>query len=198
VKTRTYLGLSGQLLYSTVRRTDGAYTLDPSINNKVFPSSILENLDYRERSVTFSVDQLLGDEWALGGRYRLTEGKLDDDFPEVTATTTVTAPFVASQRLEALLHQIELHTIYQHPSGLFGQVQAIWSLQHSSGYSPALADEDFWQFNVYAGYRFARRRVEVVLGVLNLTDRNYQLNPLTLYNELPRERTFLARLRFAF
>jgi hypothetical protein len=58
--------------------------------------------------------------------------------------------------------------------------------------------DDFWQFNVLAGYRLAQRRIEVTVGLLNLTDQNYQLNPLTLYNDLPRERTFMARLRLNF
>ena len=36
------------------------------------------------------------------------------------------------------------------------------------------------------------------IGVLNLTDQDYRLNPLTLYNELPRGRTFAAGLQFRF
>jgi hypothetical protein len=36
------------------------------------------------------------------------------------------------------------------------------------------------------------------VGVLNITDQDYRLNPLTLYNELPRERTFVASLKFFF
>jgi hypothetical protein len=40
--------------------------------------------------------------------------------------------------------------------------------------------------------------VEARVGVLNLADQNYRLNPLTLYNELPRERTFVASLKWYF
>jgi hypothetical protein len=36
------------------------------------------------------------------------------------------------------------------------------------------------------------------LGVLNLTDQDYHLNPLNLYNELPRSRTLELRLQFNF
>ena len=57
---------------------------------------------------------------------------------------------------------------------------------------------NFWQFNAYAGYRFLRRHAEVRIGVLNMTDRDYRLNPLTLYNELPRERMFYASFKFYF
>ena len=54
------------------------------------------------------------------------------------------------------------------------------------------------QFNVFAGYRFPRRSATITLGLLNLTDQNYRLNPLNLYNELPRERTLLARFQINF
>ena len=37
-----------------------------------------------------------------------------------------------------------------------------------------------------------------ILGILNLTDRDYRLNPLNLTTELPRTRTFYASLRFSF
>jgi len=37
-----------------------------------------------------------------------------------------------------------------------------------------------------------------MIGGLNLTDKDYRLNPLTLYDELPRDRTFVARLQFSF
>jgi len=52
--------------------------------------------------------------------------------------------------------------------------------------------------NLYLGYRFARRRVEILFGVLNLADQDYRLNPLTVYAELPRERVFMGRLNFTF
>jgi hypothetical protein len=34
--------------------------------------------------------------------------------------------------------------------------------------------------------------------LLNLTDRDYHLNPLNLYSELPRERTLAASFKFNF
>ena len=53
-------------------------------------------------------------------------------------------------------------------------------------------------FNLYAGYRFYRNQCEVAVGVLNLTDTDYQLEPLNYYLDMPRERTFFARLKFSF
>ena len=61
-----------------------------------------------------------------------------------------------------------------------------------------LPGEDFWQFNVWAGYRFARRRAEVRIGLLNITDQEYQLNPLNLHAVLPHDRTLAVNVRFSF
>lgn len=60
------------------------------------------------------------------------------------------------------------------------------------------AGDDFWQFNLYAGYRFYRNQCELSCGLLNLTGQDYQLDPLNPYNELPRDRTLLVRAKFSF
>ena len=93
---------------------------------------------------------------------------------------------------------VDLTALYNHPSGFFGQAQATWYHQNNLGDSSPLPDEDFWQLNVFAGYRFAQRHAEVRIGVLNLTDQDYRLNPLNLLPDLPRERTLLLSLRFYF
>jgi hypothetical protein len=97
----------------------------------------------------------------------------------------------------SLLNQLELHANFNHSSGFFSEFQAVWYAQSNSGYSPDLPGDDFWQFNLFAGYRSPQRRVEVTVGLLNLTGRDYKLNPLTVYNELSRERTFVVRLNLS-
>ncbi len=74
----------------------------------------------------------------------------------------------------------------------------VWSAQSNSGYTPDMPGDDFVQFNAYAGYRLPRRLAEMQVGVLDIGDRDYQLNPLNLYSELPRERTFVAEFKFNF
>jgi hypothetical protein len=105
---------------------------------------------------------------------------------------------VARQNLRGTLHQLHLSAIYNHRSGFFGQLQSIWNSQDNRGYTPELRGDDFWQMNVFAGYRFPRRRAELRLGLLNIADQDYRLNPLNLTGELPRDRTFTASFRFAF
>jgi hypothetical protein len=51
---------------------------------------------------------------------------------------------------------------------------------------------------VRLGFRFDRNQREISAGVLNLTDRDYQLSPLSYLTDLPRERTFFVRARFNF
>ena len=77
-------------------------------------------------------------------------------------------------------------------------IVSIWSQQSNEGYSPDLTGDDFWQHNIFLGYRFLQRRAEARVGILNIADQEYQLNPLTLYNELPRERTLTLSLKLFF
>ena len=52
--------------------------------------------------------------------------------------------------------------------------------------------------NATAGWRFRRNTCELSAGVLNITGADYQLEPLTSYNELPRDRTFFVRCKLTF
>ena len=54
------------------------------------------------------------------------------------------------------------------------------------------------QITAFVGYRSPRRKAELSLGLLNITDQNYNLNPLNLYDELPRSRTLALSLRLNF
>jgi len=88
--------------------------------------------------------------------------------------------------------------LFNHPSGFFARADAVWYHQHNTGYNPELPESDFVQENVFIGWRFLQRRLEVMLGILDLGNHDYHLNPLNVYAELPRERTFIARLNFIF
>jgi outer membrane receptor protein involved in Fe transport len=196
--TRTYVGVSGEILKSDVNRTLGIFEYTGATDFAV-PSGTRERLDYEDQTLLVSVNQLIGDRWSIGARYRLSKAQLASDFVEIPNGAFITDPlFRSRQDLEAVLHQLRFDAIYNTPVGFFAQLEALWNLQSNHGYAPDIPGDDFWQFNVFAGYRFPGRKVEVRVGLLNLTDRDYRLNPLTLYNELPRERTFVARLQFSF
>jgi len=197
--TSTYLGLSGQLLNSVVDRADGTFSVTPATTFAV-PSLLHERLDYSEQSLQFTANQLLGKEWSLGATYRLSRAVLNDDFPQVPGGIFFGNPqtFRQRQRTEGVLNSLDLFAIYNNPCGFFAEGEALWYGQRNFGYSGTEPGDDFWQLNVFAGYRFPRRRAELTLGLLNLADRNYRLNPLNIYNELPRERTLAMRLNVNF
>ena len=58
--------------------------------------------------------------------------------------------------------------------------------------------DDFVQENLFLGYRFPRRRAQLLFGILNLSGQDYHLSPLNAYVELPRERSYVARLTLEF
>jgi hypothetical protein len=93
---------------------------------------------------------------------------------------------------------LNLYGIWNHPSGFFSQLEALWFLQNNHGYSGTRPGDEFWQFNAYAGYRFPRHQAEIRLGLLNITDQDYRLNPLNLTSELPRHRTLATTFSFYF
>ncbi len=208
----TYIGLSGELLNSKVRRAVGTIEFDPFAMVPITVSGDTpESLDFQERTLVMTINQLISDEWSVGARYRLSEAELEDTYPEIPlGTVAFGTPFRAQRHFEATLHQLDLFAIYNHPSGFFSRFDALWYRQSNRGYelpedtgaliaaTPDQPGDDFWQFNLVAGYRLPRRRAELTVGLLNIFDQDYRLNPLNLYNELPRERTLAVTLRLNF
>jgi tetratricopeptide (TPR) repeat protein len=195
--SRTYLAVRGDLIRSDASRQVGVFDL-PFLAE---PSTTRETLDYEEQTLNVTLNQLIGEVWAMGLGYRLSKAHLEDDFPGIPpGASHFFEPYELKPRqtLESTLHQLRLYALFNHPSGLFARFESIWSAQSNQGYDPARPGDDFWQFNLYAGYRFPGRRAELRLGVLNLTDQDYRLNPLNLTPDLPRDRTFTAGLRLNF
>ncbi len=199
--TGTYLGISGEILNSTVHRLDGVFNYYSDLFDDAVPSTLRENLDYSEETLLVTANQLLGRDWSLGARYQLSQVVLNDNFPDVPVTSPLLGidnAIVPSQRTKGVLQELSMSAVYNHPCGFFAQGEADWYDQSNSGYNPAEPGGDFWQLNAFAGYRFLHRKGQVTLGILNLTGQNYSLNPLNLYNELPRSRTLLVSLQLNF
>jgi hypothetical protein len=153
-----------------------------------------------ERSLTFTADQLLGRQWTVGARYRVSKADANLSYTDVNPADLLAAepPFQARQNLDSVLHTVNLHANWNHPSGLFSLLEANWYHQSNRGVDLAQPTDDFCQFNLYGGWRFWHRRAELSVGLLNVFDQNYSLEPLNLYNEMARTRTFLARLLISF
>jgi hypothetical protein len=157
-------------------------------------STTPQRLDYEERNLTLTLNQLVGRRWSLGASYRLSDADLRTDFVDISDLILRGARTHSA----ATLHQLVLFAGFQHENGFFGQAESIWRAQDNQADLAGLRDADFWQFNLYAGYRFPRRRAELRLGLLNLTDRDYHLHPLNLTAEVPRERMLFVSFKFNF
>ncbi len=190
----TDLGLVGELLFSDIDRTIGTFDLATTFPFQISPSGTRQQLDYRERTLYANANQLLSDEWSMGVRYRLSDAKLDSRFREISATVSRGAGVTQ----EATLHQVNLFVLFNHPAGAFARADALWTHQDNRGYSPDLSGDDFWHFNALIGWRFAQRRAEVAVGVLNIGDQDYRLNPLNLSPEPMRQRTWTVSMKLAF
>ena len=196
-KTHTYLSISGELLKSHGSRTVGTLDAFGPLSLDI-PSGVSQTLDYQEKSLTVVLNQLLSKEFALGASYRLSRASLDDDVPDVSPALSGNFSLTANRNVGAVLQQLHLYGIFNHPCGFFAKAESIWSAQSNDGYATPLTGDDFWQFNVFAGYRFPRRRAQIQVGLLNIGNRDYKLNPLNLYSDLPRSRTLFASLKFNF
>lgn len=192
----TFFGMELEQLSSSGEREVGVFQSFAPLLSAATAGSTPQKLDFRERNLSLYGAQLLGDYFSAGARYRLSEATLNGNFPDLPPAAAGVNQL--NQNNRALLQQVSLTLNFNHPSGLFAQWESAWNGQLNSGYSPELAGADFWQHNLMVGYRFARRHAEFRLGVLNLADTDYRLNPLNVQAELPRARTFLASLRLNF
>lgn len=204
VAGRTWWSVSGNVLREEVRRTIGVFDIFVAPvfprGAAILPASTPEALDYRERNATVAVHQLVGAEWTLGAAFRRTRAELHRRFPQVP---TALEP-VADRREEATLDVVQLHAIWNAPAGWYARADAAWYAQDLAGTlaggRPAATPpgDAFWHLGVQGGIRFARNRGEIGVGVLNLTQRDYRLSPLTYLPTLPRERTAVFRVRMGF
>jgi hypothetical protein len=148
------------------------------------------------------LNQLISDTIALGAQYRLSQPALTTEYPDISVAPQTAANFQSNSHFITTLHQVNLSAFYNHPTGFFAEAEARWYRQENSGsdqsFSTAPPDTEFWQFDAFAGWRFARRRVEARFGVLNIANQDYRLDPMSLLQELPRSRTLSASFKMNF
>jgi tetratricopeptide (TPR) repeat protein len=201
--TRTWWGASFNNLHEKVDRTIGSFDV---LFLPVFPSALgilpagtPEQLAYREQVFTAGVNQLIGGEFAVGASYRHTRAELHDTYPQIPVALNA----YADQFSAATLDELALNANWNSPHGCFARTEAHWYAQDLGGTiggkpNNSPPGDNFWQYNVEIGYRFHHNLREVSAGVLNLTDTDYNLSPLTYTSDLPRMRTFFVRCRVSF
>jgi Tfp pilus assembly protein PilF len=191
--SRTYFGMQLERLGSEVNEGIGDFLLQNG-GVPAVASSTPEQLDYVEHAGSVSLNQLIDDDFVLGIAYKITQSHLHEVLPNIP----VSALTSANQTLTATLQEIDTCLLFNHPSGFYARFEAHWYGQNNGGWTPVEPDVSFVQENIFAGYRFAHRRAELQLGILNLSGGGYDLNPLTVYQELPRKRVFEASFNFIF
>ncbi|MEI6675203.1 MAG: FecR domain-containing protein [Verrucomicrobiota bacterium] len=203
--SRTWWGAAFKVIGQDVDRTLGAfsgYDLGVFPNSPAyFPDGTPQQLAYRECAFSATLNQLLGEEFAVGLAYQATRSKLRTRYPELPVNA-VLAPEVEDQ---ATLHEVSVFGVWNSPGGFFARAEANWFCQNldddprglAAGASPRKGDA-FWQFNAMLGYRFWRNQGEVSVGVLNLGDTDYRLSPLNPYGEIVRGRTAIVTCRLSF
>ncbi|MGD0816378.1 MAG: TonB-dependent receptor [Verrucomicrobiota bacterium] len=191
--TGTYLDLEAQLLSSTGNQLIGAYSGGLS---GVEISEFSQSQYFQERDLFASVNQMIGKEVSVGARYSLTAVDLSvNDFSPSTGQTF-------PQHENSTLNEMSFFGNYYVPCGFFSQFQANWWMQHNADNQSSVAGPepgaDFWQFNLYAGYRFPRRHIEMAIGLVNIFNQGYNVDPVTYFLEQARNRTLMASLKFNF
>lgn len=190
--SNTFVNASALWLRSRGERDVGAYRRD--LVGTVGPNTQLEErLRFDELSGRLSIHQLIGERWTVGVRYEVTGAQFRRTHPTVSDTIN----FADVRTTRAVLHVAGVDALYRHPSGIFAAASADWWAQRFSA-SSGLLEDDFPFTRISLGYRFPRRRAELTVGVLNVTDQDYRLHPLNLYPELARERTIFTRLDLSF
>jgi Tfp pilus assembly protein PilF len=193
----TYFTLTGELLDATVDHDIGAFVNSNFTAQTSMPSSLTEDLYFREWSVEAALRQIVSRELTLGADYRRSDARLHFEYPGVSQAAS-NPGFPQSYAEQGLLHSLLLQATFNHSSGCFALVQGRWVAQSNSGADSNLPGDSFWQLDLFAGYRFPRRHAEISLGLLNATSQNYNLNPVNLYTELARTRTVVAKFQFNF
>jgi hypothetical protein len=193
----TYISAAAQLLRSEAERTFGVFQYNLPLGLAYTNlGGMRDILEYEEKSLSVAVNQLFGQNWAVGATYRLTDADLEQTFPELLENPASNVS--RRQNLDATLHEVQLHLSFVSATGMFGRLEALWFDQKNGGYANPTPGDNFWQFNIFAGYRLWRRKAEFQIGLLNIAAQDYRLNPLTLYQELPRDRTLALRLKINF
>jgi tetratricopeptide (TPR) repeat protein len=193
---KTYLSVGGQRLVAERDRRQGLFLSDVNYDLPPTLGLIREEVRFQEDALELSAHQLIGDGWSFGVRYRLGYAELKRSFPEYPGLGV--GGVETSTDWRGWLHTLGLNGLYRHPSGLFARAEGILFVQDRQREGNTAPGDSFWQVNFLAGYRFPKQRAEIGLGVLNILDTDYRLDPINHYADQPRSRTFYARLLINF
>lgn len=198
--SNTWWGVSGNVIEQDVNRMLGAFTgydlgSESPTGTSYFADGTPQHLEYQEKSLSVTINQLLGDEFSIGGLYRITRSDLQSTLTDLNGLPGT------DTRDKATLQEISIFGDWYSPSGFFAHAEVNayhQSLDNDPSSAIASSGDEFVQLNAWAGYRFNRNLCEITAGVLNIADTDYRLSALNPYADIPRERTFFVLCRFSF
>jgi Tfp pilus assembly protein PilF len=188
----TYVDAEGQLLSSEGNQLIGAWN-SPPVPVPTGVSDLPQTQYFQEKDAFVSVSQLIGKELAVGARYSLTSVDLSSRLALPAGTANAQ---LYNLHENSTLNGVSLFGNFAVPCGFFSQMQANWWDQFNT--LPGEGGGGFWQFNFYTGYRFPRRHAEVAVGVVNLANQDYHIDPVTYFLEQAHTRTLMASFKFNF
>ena len=156
-KTGTYLGLSCQLIKSAFDLGVGGYGLnfDPITSTYSVPWALLwrGNISITlKKSLAFTANQLLGRDFSVGIKYQVTDTELSE---QLTGVINPPASLANGRTtMSSLLQQTDFSVVWNHPSGIFAQGDALWSVQSNDGFSPAEPGDNFLAVKRFGGLPF--------------------------------------------
>jgi Tfp pilus assembly protein PilF len=189
--TGTYLDIEGQLLTSRGNQLLGAWSSgEPPVPSAA--ADLPQTQYFQEKDAFASISQLIGNDLSVGARYTLTA--VDLSTHATTPPGTVTPGYYDGHE-NSTLNELSLFANFYLPCGFFSQFQANWWDQENIA-SMDQPGDSFYQLNLYTGYRFKRRHAELTLGILNINNSDYNIDPITYFLEQAHNRTFVASFKF--
>ncbi len=200
--SRTWWSTTFKVIEQDVDRTVGVFSgyNVSGIRVDYFSDGTPQRLAYREWSWDATLNQLVGDEFAVGLTYQITHSSLQTTLPELPPNNPVIGPDYTDH---AILQQLSLFGNWNSPTGWFARLEANAYHQNLNNDprgpdSGKIPDSAFWQFNTMVGYRFWRNQAEISAGILNIGDSDYQLSTLNPYDDMVHGRTAVISCRFSF
>jgi outer membrane receptor protein involved in Fe transport len=196
---RTYAAASVARYESPLVRDIGVFERPVGTDTLFVPSTIREKVVYSEDVVGVSLRRLFGEHWSAGVDYHWSEAHRRFDHPAIPRDLDLGDSAWSPRRREtSALNRLGFDTRFQHRCGFFAETRWEWWSQDNQRGLAGIADASFWRGDILVGWRFARRRAEATVGVLNVGDQFEPLAALSGVTGTIRERTFVARLRMAF
>jgi outer membrane receptor protein involved in Fe transport len=188
-----FSGIEFVVSSSDAQRGVGAMTNSTGLPIPDTHLTLDQYLEFTENRLSAYFNHIVGSYVTLGMNYTLADSRLHSRFPVLP--TNLTNLDSIEYVDNSLLFQGEFSLLYNHPSGWFGR----WAsrIDHQWNDAP-FPDESIWRHDILLGYRFPRRRLEVMVGVQNLTDQSPQINPLNFPRQMAPQRTIYVQAVVSF